>query len=152
MSTPPPPAYAWDWFARQRLLWREARSRLVRADEPTGSRYRGLGVRPDVVAALREDYGHDATVRRTVDAVVTEVAFLERTDATFADVASPTAPRGLRWWWTHLTGEDVDAPSRRPARDRIPETQLTLDEVLGGYGDDRSGMTTRNRLPGSNGV
>jgi hypothetical protein len=147
-----PPAYAWDWFARQRLLWREARTRLVRADGPATGRYHALTVRPDVVAALREDYAHDPTVRRTVDAVVADVAFLGRTDAAFADVASASAPRGMRWWWTHLTGEEIGGPARRSARGGVPETQLSLDEVLGGYGDDRSGMTTPKRLPGSSGT
>lgn len=28
VSLTPPPAYAWDWLARQRLLWREIRDRL----------------------------------------------------------------------------------------------------------------------------
>jgi hypothetical protein len=29
-----PPAYAWDWFGRQHLLWREARRRLVPTATP----------------------------------------------------------------------------------------------------------------------
>jgi hypothetical protein len=33
----PPPAYAWDWFARQRLLWQEARRRLTAAATNTSS-------------------------------------------------------------------------------------------------------------------
>jgi hypothetical protein len=29
MTPPAPPAYAWDWLARQRLPWREVRRRLI---------------------------------------------------------------------------------------------------------------------------
>lgn len=147
-----PPAYAWDWFARQRLLWREARERLAALADPVATRYHGVDVRGHVTAALREDYPRSPVVRRVVDAVVADVAFLGRTDARFADIASPTAPRGMRWWWTHLTGEALDAPSRRAPRSDVGESQLTLDEVLGGYGDDRSGTISRNRLPDSSGM
>lgn len=151
MTLPPPPAYAWDWFARQRLLWRESRSRLARSDSGVAARYRVLSTRSEVVAALRDDYVIDPAVRATVDEVVREVAFLDRTDASFAAVASPTAPRGLRWWWSHLTGEQIEGARRLPPRSAIPQTQLTIDEVLTGYGDDRSPSSSANRLPGSSG-
>lgn len=147
-----PPAYAWDWFARQRLLWREARERLSALADPVATRYHGVDVRGQVTAALREDYPRSTAVRRVVDAVVADLAFLGRTDARFEDIASPTAPRGMRWWWTHLTGQTLDAPRRSTSSTAVADAQLTLDEVLGGYGDDRSGTTRRNRLPDSSGM
>lgn len=151
MTLPAPPAYAWDWFTRQRLLWRESRTRLARSGSGVSARYRGLSTRSEVAAALRDDYVVDHAVRATVDEVVREIAFLDRTDASFAAIASPTAPRGLRWWWSHLTGEQVAGSRRPPPRSAIPETQLTIDEVLTGYGDDRSPSSSANRLPGSSG-
>lgn len=153
MSTPTPPGYAWDWFTRQRLLWREAQVRLRGRPEIADGIYETLETRADVTARLREDYGRDRRVGRVVDAVVRELAFLDRTDEPFARVASPTAPRGMRWWWSHLADEDPPpAPPRPPARSRVPATQLTIEDVLSGYGDERSGTSTRNRLPGSSGV
>lgn len=146
-----PPAYAWDWFVRQRLLWREVRSRLAASDASVAARYRDSDIRADVTAALREDYTSDHIVRHVVDDVVRDLAFLGRTDATFAEVGAHTAPRGMRWWWTHLTGEELEPARREPARGTIPESQLTIADVLGGYGDDRSGSEIRNRLPGSSG-
>lgn len=147
-----PPAYAWDWFTRQRLLWQEARTRLAATGSRTAGQYAGLETRPEVVAHLRDDYTRVPEVRRVVDDVVRELAFLDRTGAPFDRVVSSTAPRGLRWWWSHLSGDDVPPPPPRPAgRRTIPDTQLTIDEVLSGYGDDRSGTSRRNRLPGSSG-
>lgn len=129
-----PPAYAWDWFARQRLLWREARSRLAAADAPTAARYGAVDTRSDVVPMLRADYPREPRVRAVVDAAVAELVFLGRTDRTWDDLGAHTAPRGMRWWWTALTGEVLDAPTgRRPATPPSHD-QLTLDEVLGGYG------------------
>ncbi len=131
-----PPAYAWDWFARQRLLWREVRSRLASDTSPTGARYAAVDTRMDVVPMLRTDYPRDETVRATVDAVVAELVFLGRTDRRFAELGVRTAPRGMRWWWTALTGEVLDDPAVTGQRRPPPEPdQLTLDEVLGGYGD-----------------
>lgn len=152
MSSDVPPAYAWDWFTRQRLLWQEARMRLAGSRSRAAEVYGPLETRPEVVGQLRADYAHVPEVRRTVDDVVREVAFLDRTEEPFQRVASSTAPRGLRWWWAHLSGDDVPpAPPRPPAKAAIPETQLTIADVLTGYGDDRSGTSSRNRLPGSNG-
>lgn len=149
MADATPPGYAWDWFTRQRLLWREAQARLRGSPGPEGP-YEVLETRAEVTARLREDYAADGTVRQVVDDVVREVAFLDRTERPFDRVASSTAPRGLRWWWSHLSDEDAPpAPPRPPARSQVPDTQLTIQDVLSGYGDDRSGTSTRNRLPGS---
>ena len=164
MSASGPPAYAWDWFARQRLLWREARSRLGVPGSPAAARYAGLEERGEVVTLLRADYPRDEVVRRTVDAVVSDVAFLGRTDRRFAELGARTAPRGMRWWWTALTGEQLDRPTpdgvRRPPEatgtasggsraGQGPAQQLSLvdlaevdpehalDDVAGGYGDTR---------------
>ena len=115
MARTGPPAYAWDWFARQRLLWREARSRLAATATPVANRYAPLDAKSEVVTSLRADYPRDEVVRRTVDAVVGDVAFLGRTDRRFAELGARTAPRGMRWWWTALTGEELDRPSRRTA-------------------------------------
>ncbi len=141
LVTPSPPAYAWDWFARQRLLWREARKRLADDPTPAGARYRPTETRGEVVPMLRADYPHDDAVRTVVDAVVAEVVFLGRTDRPFATLGARNAPRGLRWWWTALTGEPLDAPPPRRGRggDEPGEAeQLALggiDDVLSGYGD-----------------
>lgn len=132
-----PPAYAWDWVARQRLVWREVRSRLAAMEDPQGGRYRVVSAKPDVVPLLRTDYPTDPVVRGVVRDVVTDLVFLGRTDRRFADLGLRNAPRGLRWWWRELTGEDVGVappPERPPAADTVPR-QLDLDEVLRGYGD-----------------
>jgi hypothetical protein len=130
-----PPAYAWDWFARQRLLWRETRSRLAASAAPVATRYGALEAKAEVVSALRSDYARDELVRTVVHEVVSETAFLSRTDTTFARLGVTNAPRGMRWWWTALTGEDLDGPVRRPHPGAAPGTQLTLDDVHEGYGD-----------------
>ena len=83
MARSGPPAYAWDWFARQRLLWRETRRRLERASAPAATRYAAVETRSDVLALLRADYARDDLVRTAVHAVVAEVAFLGRTDVPF---------------------------------------------------------------------
>jgi hypothetical protein len=140
-----PPAYAWDWFARQRLLWRETRARLARGGGPVATRYAAVQDRADVLPLLRADYPRDEAVRRTVEAVIAETAFLGRTDASFASLGFRSAPRGLRWWWTALTGEELDGPRGEPSdpaarqlRMLDPaslERQATLDDVAEGYGD-----------------
>jgi hypothetical protein len=128
-----PPAYAWDWFGRQRLLWREVRSRLAASSAPAAARYASLDTRSEVVPLLRSDYRTDEVVRAAVDAVVGEMVFLGRTDRTFAELGARNAPRGMRWWWTALTGEELTRPG--PAAVPPPDAdQLRLDEVLGGYG------------------
>jgi hypothetical protein len=142
-----PPAYAWDWVARQRLLWREARSRLAASSGPEGPRYQAVIDRADVLACLRADYPGVPAVRETLHAAIAEVAFGGRTDVPFAQVGFRTAPRGLRWWWTAVTGEVLDRPSRQTADAHAGPRQLTLpeladldpqpalDDVAEGYGD-----------------
>jgi hypothetical protein len=134
-----PPAYAWDWFARQRLLWRESRSRLAAAAAPAATRYGPLEAKSEVVASLRADYSRDEVVRDVVHQVVADVAFLGRTDVTFDRLGVTNAPRGMRWWWTALTGEELDRPTptspRRAAAGPAASAQLTLDDVHEGYGD-----------------
>lgn len=134
MASTGPPAYAWDWFARQRLLWREARRRIAASTTPTAVRYAAVDTRGEVVHLLRADYPADETVRSTVHAVVAELAFLDRTDRTFSELGARNPPRGMRWWWTALTGEELSHPgaAARPPRGG---DQLSLDEVLRGYGD-----------------
>lgn len=121
-----PPAFAWDWFARQRLLWREVRSRLADGPQPTASRYGPLEERAPVVALLRADYPQDPTVRSIVDEVVRDLVFLGRTDQGFAALGLRNAPRGLRWWWSALGGDD---PGPSPAPNPSAHHQLTLDEL-----------------------
>lgn len=133
-----PPAHAWDWFARQRLLWREARSRLADATTATATAaaYAAASTKAEVLGLLRSDYLADAVVRDVVRSVVRDLAFLGRTDVPFADLRVAHPPRGMRWWWHELTGEAVDdPPSRREVARRARDRQLTLDDVLGGYGD-----------------
>lgn len=150
MARSGPPAYAWDWFARQRLPWREVRTRLVASSHQVRSRYAAIDTRSDVLAALRADYPRDDEVRRIVDEVVAELVFLRRTDRPFRELGVRTAPRGLRWWWTALTGEDLEAvpvqpaaadgePSRGPEQLRLADldaldTAQALDDVHRGYG------------------
>lgn len=134
MARSGPPAYAWDWFARQRLLWRETHSRLAASTTPVANRYGALEAKAEVVSALRSDYARDEVVRSVVHQVVAETAFLSRTDTTFARLGVTNAPRGMRWWWTALTGEDLDGPVR-PSPRGAGTTQLTLDDVHEGYGD-----------------
>lgn len=154
MADRAPPAYAWDWFARQKLLWRAARSRLAASASPLASRYATVEDRRDVLPLLRADYPHDVDVQRTVDQVVAELAFLGRTDVRFAQLGVRAAPRGMRWWWTTLTGEVLDGPGAAArASAKVPSAGLpeqlvlddlttldpepALDDVAGGYGDRR---------------
>jgi hypothetical protein len=130
-----PPAYAWDWFARQRLLWREARSRLAATAAPVAIRYAAVDTRTDVVPMLRADYPRDPIVRDVVDRVVAELAFLDRTDVPFATIGATNPPRGMRWWWSALTGEDLDPSAPRDGEpEPDPPLQLVLDDVHEGYG------------------
>jgi hypothetical protein len=131
-----PPAYAWDWFARQRLLWREARSRLAAASAPVAIRYAAVDTRTEVVPMLRADYPRDPLVREVVDRVVAEFAFLDRTDVPFSALGATNPPRGLRWWWTALTGEELTGPRPLGEEEAPPPDprQLALEDVLEGYG------------------
>ncbi len=128
---PSPPAHAWDWFARQRLLWRTTQTRLAGATAPVSVRYAQVVDKTDVLPALRQDYPDDAIVRDIVHAVITELVFLGRTDGHFEDLGARNAPRGMRWWWTAITGRDAPAPVAAPP----PARQLALEEVLQGWGD-----------------
>ncbi|MDP9021727.1 MAG: hypothetical protein M3N57_03315 [Actinomycetota bacterium] len=127
-----PPAYAWDWFARQRLLWREARRRLATGGHSSAQLFREADTRGDVVALLRVEYPRDEVVRTTVRRVIAELTFLGRTDVAFESLRVRTPPRGMRWWWTTLTGEDLDAAVPPPTQPIA--TQLSLDEVHQGFG------------------
>jgi hypothetical protein len=69
-----------------------------------------------VLALLRADYPRDSVVRSVVDRVVGQVAFLGRTDVPFARLGATNAPRGMRWWWTALTGEELEPAPARSAR------------------------------------
>ncbi len=155
MARTGPPAYAWDWFARQRLLWRDARRRLAASATPAAMRYAAVDTRADVMALLRADYGRDAVVRAAIDASVTELVFLGRIDVPFARLGLRNAPRGQRWWWTALTGEELDGPptdrpaaglgdraDQRPTRPAARQLQLldtdpaeAFDDIAQGYGD-----------------
>jgi hypothetical protein len=175
MASPatPPPAYAWDWVGRQRLVWVEARRRLATAAAPAppgtgparptdvpdwsdllarddgGSPHRAgnrpdpavpdrawadLATRAEVVAALRAAYPHDPAVRTALDGTLVDVAFLGRRGGALADLGIRTPPRGLRWWWVHLGGEDVPGPTGTGSAP-APGVQLTLADVMTGYGD-----------------
>lgn len=150
MARSGPPAYAWDWFARQRLLWREATSRLARSESPAAQRYAALDARAEAVALLRADYPRDGSVRATVDQVVTDLVFLGHTDRDFAQLGLHNPPRGLRWWWSALTGEDPDAAPPVATRPAPGHDQLSLDDLAAvderlamervheGYGDEPS--------------
>ena len=127
------PSYAWDWVSRQPLVWREAQSRLARSSEPTASRYQRLSGKFDVLAALRTDHPEDTVVQGVVRDVVRELVFLGHTDRPFVELRVRNAPKGMRWWWWTLTGEDLDAGS--PPPQIPPARQLALTEVLRGYGD-----------------
>jgi len=112
-------------------------------DLPLRHDYTGLDTRAAIIAALREDYSADEAVRRTVDAVVSEVAFLGRLDVPLHALGVRTAPRGMRWWWCHLGGTGLD-DGRDSANDADGDAvgdeatlpaQLRLVDVLSGYGD-----------------
>jgi hypothetical protein len=84
---------------------------------------------------LRADYPRDPLVRDTVDRVVAELAFLGRTDVPFADLGATNPPRGMRWWWSALTGEELSGPAAtQTPPEPEPPLQLALDDVHEGYG------------------
>ncbi len=126
-----PPAYAWDWFSRQRLLWRAARQRLAAGSHDSASKYRDAETRSEVLALLREDYPRDDTVREAVNDAVARYVFLGRTEVNFSALGVRTPPRGMRWWWTTLTGEELEAPTAPVPPRRV---QLSLDDVHEGIG------------------
>ena len=128
-----PPAYAWDWLTRQRVVWTEIARRLAPSpDAPSGPHpdvpdwsdlvdtsaaapeagtprdWSSLRTRTEVIAALRADYPHDPRVREATDAAVADLAFLGRLDVPLADRGAGAAPRGMRWWWAQLGGAPGD--------------------------------------------
>lgn len=163
-----PPAHAWDWVGRQRLVWAEARRRLARAAADAADRARpadvpdwsellargpvrrpvgptapaavaltppdwaALATRAEVMAALRAGYALDPAVRTAVDGAVVDVAFLGRRGGDLAALGIRTPPRGLCWWWAHLGGS---AGEPVPATPQAVGVQLTLVDVMTGYGD-----------------
>ena len=130
-----PPAHAWDWFARQHLLWREARQRLATPPFEGWARYRDADSKGDVLALLRADYARHDEVRRAVLGAVADLAFLGRTDVSFERLGVRNPPRGMRWWWTALTGEFLDGVERAAPPVRRAPDQLSLDGVHEDYGD-----------------
>lgn len=130
-----PPAYAWDWFARQRLLWRETRRRLVNASYPAAARYHHAAEKGEVILRLREDYPADPVVRDVTRSVVSDLAFLGRTDVPFAELGATNAPRGMRWWWIEITGEEIERQRPPASSTSTLRHQLSLEDVLEGYGD-----------------
>jgi hypothetical protein len=140
-----PPAYAWDWFARQRPVWTEVARRLSaasasargphrdvpdwsdllgpnssRSAEPSRRDWSTLGTRAEFVAALRDEYDTDPEVRAVTEAVVIELAFLGRLGTSLAARGVLAPPRGMRWWWEHLGGAIVTSPADREATLRRP--------------------------------
>ncbi len=139
-----PPRYAWDWFARQRRLWQAVRRDLAARPAPLDDRYGLVESRDDVVARLRDDYPRDAVVVEVVHRHVDAEVFLGRADRGLEALGIRNAPRGLRWWWSAVTG--LPDPGRRaPVRrdrqlvldvDRDHADQRSLhDEVRYGWGD-----------------
>lgn len=121
-----PPRHAWDWFARQRLLWRGVRRDLADEDPPVGPRYRLVDTRADVVACLRRDYPDDEVVRAAVKRRIDAEIFLGHAHRGLEGLGIRNAPRGLRWWWAAVTGSEV--PGSSPPADLSPATrQLALD-------------------------
>lgn len=127
-----PPRYAWDWFARQGLLWQETRRRLAVGKHPSAAAYRTAETKSEVLTLLQTAYPHEEAVRAVVKSVITELAFLGRTDVPFDQLGVRAAPRGMRWWWTVLTGEVV----HRIEPERVPDrpVQLSLEDVREGFG------------------
>ncbi|MDX1510633.1 MAG: hypothetical protein R3249_04765 [Nitriliruptorales bacterium] len=139
MEPTSPPGHAWDWFARQRLLWREARARIIAAADEVGAavaeRYRTMDARPDVVTMLRRDWDASPAVRTIIEDTVADIAFMGRITEPFASLGLRTAPRGLRWWWTAVSGEPIESVTAALARTLEDPEQLSLGDILGGYGD-----------------
>lgn len=128
-----PPRHAWDWLARQRLLWRHVRTRLAAKPDPVGSRYRLIDSRGDVMARLRADYPVDTEVAEVVRRCVSEDVFLGHAHRGLEGLGITNAPRGLRWWWQEVVDQGRQdrhppAPSAPAASPRRPDpTQLALD-------------------------
>lgn len=138
-----PPRYAWDWFARQQRLWRAVRRDLAGLADPLGRRYALVEARDDVMDRLRHDYPIDAVVVEVVHRHVDAAVFLGRADRGLDALGIRNAPRGLRWWWSAITG--LPDPGRRvPTRGGrqlsldvgvAPDESAARDEVRYGWGD-----------------
>lgn len=139
-----PPRHAWEWFSRQQLLWRHVRGDLASAPDPVGARYRLVEDRDDVMAHLRIDYPVDDVVATTVHRRIDGDIFLDRAERGLEGLGIRNAPRGLRWWWSAVTGRDdasID-PSGHAPREQLElrldgsgDDQAALDEVRYGWGD-----------------
>lgn len=139
-----PPAYAWDWFGRQRLLWHYARLRLTADNQPPAliARYMATDARNDTLKLLRDDYLTSPLIETAVHDTISERVFLDRLERPLADHGFRNAPRGLRWWWTALTSETL-TDATPPAANA---TQLALGfeaaryahqkDIYEGYGDE----------------
>lgn len=140
-----PPRHAWDWFARQRLLWRGVRKDLAGQQPPVGPRYRLVDARTDVVDHLRRDYPVDEVVREVVHAHINSEVFLGHAHRGLEGLGIRNAPRGMRWWWATITGAKMPAapaptahapPRRQLALDLSRgDPQRAIDDVRTGWGD-----------------
>jgi hypothetical protein len=135
-----------DWSSDHPDLLRSARSGPPENRSATTGRSpapddRTLDTRAEVIAALRRDYASDAELRRIVDTAIVEVAFLGRLDVPLQELGVSTAPRGMRWWWSHLGGPAPDDDRSELTGGGEPfaslPVQLRLVDVLSGYGDVR---------------
>ena len=118
-----PPRHAWDWFARQHRLWRAVRTDLAGRADPLQTRYGLVEAREDVMRRLRQDYPDDPVVVEVVHRHVDTEVFLGRADRGLEALGIRNAPRGLRWWWSAITGLPDTTSRPRPRPDR----QLALD-------------------------
>lgn len=128
---PTPPRHAWEWFARQRLLWRGVRRELALQDAPVGPRYQLVDTRSDVVKRLRRDYPVDDVVRTVVHQRIDAEIFLGHAHRGLEGLGIRNAPRGLRWWWATITDteqpETPTAGSSSAAAATTTARQLALD-------------------------
>lgn len=148
---PPPPRHAWEWFARQRLLWRGIRRELAAQGPPVGPRYRVVDTRTDVVDHLRRDYPVDHVVRTVIHQHIDAEIFLGHAHRGLEGLGIRNAPRGLRWWWATITDTEqpetptsgsgagtaaATATTRQLALDlsRL-DPQQAIDDVHFGWGD-----------------
>ncbi|HEX9766067.1 MAG TPA: hypothetical protein VGA36_04835 [Nitriliruptorales bacterium] len=110
-------------------------NRADQVGQDVAERYRQMDARPDVLTMLRRDWATNPAVRTIVEDTVADIAFMGRITEPFEALGLRTAPRGLRWWWTAVSGEPVEAVTAALARNLDDPEQLSLGEILGGYGD-----------------
>ena len=138
-----PPRHAWDWFARQRLLWRGVHKDLAAQDPPVGPRYALVDARTDVVGHLRSDYPVDEVVRAVVHDHINNDVFLGHAHRGLEGLGIRNAPRGMRWWWATITGAEVPGATPTPTARRRQlaldvsrvDPQRAIDDVHTGWGD-----------------